>query len=152
MLKIIHNLIWRYMLRTGMVLQCSDAPDTSGMNAAALAKGAAEVRRLAGKDAKFYPPLTGREIKKWYSPAAKMERPGFCLGQFNAAWFAPDGSLLTCQPLAARISRRTAAPLAAYNGQAYKAFRRLLIKNGGFFPSCRRCGRAPYSSAGRTYA
>ena len=45
MLKIIHNLIWRYMLRTGMVLQCSDAPDTSGMNAAALAS--AEVGREA---------------------------------------------------------------------------------------------------------
>lgn len=124
----------------------------AGIDAAKLAKGAAAVRREAGKDVKFYPPLSAREIRKWYSPGALLKRKGFCLGQFNAAWFAPDGSLLTCQPLAVKISPRSGSPLAAYNGPAYSAFRRLLLKSGGLLPSCRRCGRAPYSSAGRTGA
>ena len=123
-----------------------------GINAPALAAGAAEVRRLAGDSVKFYPRLNAAGIKAWYSPSARLKRPGFCLGQFNAAWFAPDGALLSCQPLAVRLAARPPDPLGAYNGAAYASLRKLLVRNGGFFPSCRRCGRAPYSSAGRKYA
>jgi len=118
-----------------------------GIDADRLAAGATAVRLKAGPAAKFYPPLTGREIKAWYSPGATFKKTGFCLGQFNAAWFAPDGRLLTCQPLAVTMGADLPSPLAAYNGPAYAAFRRLLLKRGGFLPACRRCGRAPYHTS-----
>ncbi|OGS07520.1 MAG: hypothetical protein A2270_09650 [Elusimicrobia bacterium RIFOXYA12_FULL_51_18] len=115
-----------------------------GIDAAKLAAGVAAVQRKAGPAVKFYPPLTGAEIKAWYSPGTAFKKKGFCLGQFRATWFAPDGRLLTCQPLAVHAGAGLPSPLAAYNGPAYSAFRILLLKQGGFLPACRRCGRAPY--------
>lgn len=106
-----------------------------------------KIRRQAGPEVKFYPPLSGAALRAWYQPGARFEKPGLCLGQFNAAWFSPAGRLLSCQPLAADIGPCGRGALAAYNGRRYSAFRKLLLKSGGFLPSCRRCGRVPYTGA-----
>jgi MoaA/NifB/PqqE/SkfB family radical SAM enzyme len=120
-----------------------------GIDIKELAAGIAAVKRLSAGTASFYPDLAGAALRNWYAPSRDFKKPGFCRGQFGAAWFSPAGELLTCQPLAIRISGRTGDFSAAYNGAAYSAFRKLLLKNGGFLPACRRCGREPYSSRGK---
>jgi len=121
------------------------------MKAAAPAAGldvrklAAQISRIkaAGGPVSFYPDLSGPALRAWYSARSDFKKPGFCRGQFSAAWLSPSGELLSCQPLAVALGSPE-----AYNGPAYAAFRKLLLKSGGFLPACRRCGREPYSSAG----
>lgn len=117
-----------------------------GINTADLAAEILKIRGEAGPAVKFYPSLSGAALRAWYRPDAKFRKQGLCLGQFNAAWFAPDGRLLSCQPLAADLGACGRGAPAAYNDGKYAGFRKLLIKNGGFFPACRRCGRAPYTA------
>lgn len=113
-----------------------------GINASALAAGAAAVKR-ADPQVKFYPDLDRAGMKTWYDPARSVRKTGRCAGQWDALWISPYGDLLSCQPLACALGP-AANPLAAYNGPAYAAFRKALLRAGGFFPSCGRCGREPY--------
>lgn len=119
-----------------------------GIDVKKLAAGAAAVKKAGGGRVSFYPDLAGAALRAWYSPAAAFKKPGLCRGQFGAAWFSPAGELLTCQPLALTMSASGENFSGAYGGPAYAAFRRLLIKSGGFLPACRRCGREPYAPAG----
>lgn len=112
----------------------------AGINAARLGREIEKIR-AGGGAVSFYPDLSGGDLEKWYSPRASFRKPGLCRGQFTAAWLSPSGEQLSCQPLAARLG----AP--AVNGPRRAAFRRLLLKNGGFLPACRRCGREPFSPA-----
>lgn len=120
-----------------------------GIDIKKLAAGIAAVKKESAGKAAFYPDLCGAALRAWYGPSGTFRKPGFCRGQFGAAWFSPAGELLTCQPLAVKISGRAKDFPSAYNGPAYTAFRKLLLKNGGFLPACRRCGREPYSSEGK---
>jgi len=122
----------------------SSAGLAKGIDAKVLAAEISKIKAEAGNSVSFYPDLPGPALRAWYSPGARFKKSGFCRGQFSAAWLSPSGQLLTCQPLAVKIGGPE-----TYNGPAYAAFRKLLIKNGGFLPACRRCGREPYSSAGR---
>lgn len=116
-----------------------------GISPGKIALGAVEVRRLSGGSAKFYPDLDLEGIRAWYNPRSQFKRHGFCAGQWRAAWVSPYGDLLTCQPLAHLTQKAPLKDLAAaYRGEGYAAFRRLLIRCGGFLPACRRCGREPY--------
>lgn len=115
-----------------------------GIDAGRLAAGVEAVKKADGS-VRFYPALDRTGIKAWYNPDASFKKSGFCSGQWNAAWISPYGELLTCQPLAFKVSANAEAPPAAYNGPAYAAFRQALKKAGGFFPSCARCGREPYT-------
>ncbi|MCM2267012.1 MAG: radical SAM protein [Elusimicrobiales bacterium] len=119
-----------------------------GINPAALAAGVAAVLR-ADPAVKFYPDLGPAAIRAWYDPARSFTKPGRCSGQWNAAWFSPYGDLLTCQPLAVRISGPGVAPAAACSSPAAASFRRALTKAGGFFPACARCGREPFQRQSR---
>jgi MoaA/NifB/PqqE/SkfB family radical SAM enzyme len=121
-----------------------------GIDVKKLAAGIAAVKKESAGAARFYPDLEGAALRAWYSPAAVFTKPGFCRGQFTAAWFSPAGELLTCQPLAVKIPGGALNFSRAYNGPAYSAFRALLLRHGGFLPACRRCGREPYSSPVRT--
>jgi len=123
-------------------MKTSGAP-AAGIDARKLAAQISRIRAAAGPAVSFYPDLSGPALRAWYSPRSAFKKPGFCRGQFSAAWLSPSGELLSCQPLAVALG----AP-GAYNGPAYAAFRKLLLKSGGFLPACRRCGREPYSSAG----
>jgi len=117
-----------------------------GIDIKKLAAGIAVIKKESAGAARFYPELGGAALRDWYSPAAVFGKPGFCRGQFTAAWFSPAGELLTCQPLAVKIAGSPVNFREAYNGPAYSAFRKLLLGQGGFLPACRRCGREPYSS------
>lgn len=122
----------------------------SGIDAGKLAAEISKIKAEAGDSALFYPSLRGPALRAWYSPRARFKKTGFCRGQFSAAWFSPAGETLTCQPLAVKINApKGGGPLAAHNSPAYAAFRRLLVRNGGFLPACRRCGREPYTAPGR---
>lgn len=125
----------------------SSADLAKGIDPAKLAAEIARIRRAAGPAVKFYPSLSGPEMRAWYRPDADFRKAGLCLGQFNAAWFSPDGRMITCQPLAVNMGSCAQGAQAAYNGRTYSGFRKLLIKSGGFLPACRRCGRAPYTAA-----
>lgn len=114
-----------------------------GIAAAALAAGAAAVKR-SDPAVKFYPDLDQAGIKAWYDPSRSFRKSGRCAGQWNAAWVSPYGELLSCQPLAHKLSGQDEKPAKAYSGRAYSDFRAALLKAGGFFPSCGRCGREPY--------
>lgn len=118
-----------------------------GIDTDKLAREISAITKEGG--ASFYPALKGAALRAWYSPSMVFRKPGFCRGQFGAAWFSPAGELLTCQPLAVKISGRTGDFLKAYGGPAYAAFRKMLLRNGGFLPVCRRCGREPYASKGK---
>lgn len=118
-----------------------------GIDARKLWAGVLAVK-AAAPDARFYPDLDLAGVKAWYDPAARLRKPGLCSGQWNAAWLSPYGELLTCQPLARRISAG-GDPLAAWAGPEYAAFRRALKAAGGFFPACARCGREPYQAKPR---
>lgn len=115
----------------------------AGIDAAKLAAQISKIKKEAGAAARFYPDLAGPALRAWYSPRSDFKKPGFCRGQFSAAWLSPSGELLTCQPLAVKVGAA-----GEYNGAPYAAFRKALLKSGGFLPACRRCGREPYSSAG----
>jgi MoaA/NifB/PqqE/SkfB family radical SAM enzyme len=105
------------------------------------------IKELGGSRIKFYPDLDFTGIKAWYDPARTFKKTGFCAGQWDALWISPYGNLLTCQPLAHNISSVREGNLRlAYNSPAYTAFRRALLKRGGFFPACARCGREPYQA------
>ncbi|MDD2805046.1 MAG: DegT/DnrJ/EryC1/StrS family aminotransferase [Elusimicrobiales bacterium] len=123
-------------------MKASAAP-TAGIDPKKLSAQIARIRASAGPSVSFYPDLSGQALRAWYSTRSNFKKPGFCRGQFSAAWLSPSGELLSCQPLAVTLG----AP-GAYNGPSYASFRRLLLKSGGFLPACRRCGREPYSSAG----
>jgi dTDP-4-amino-4,6-dideoxygalactose transaminase/MoaA/NifB/PqqE/SkfB family radical SAM enzyme len=114
-----------------------------GIDAAALAAGVAAVKK-ANTAVKFYPDLDQAAMRAWYDPALSLKKPGRCAGQWNAAWVSPYGELLSCQPLAYKLAGPGSSPAKSRSGAAYAAFRRSLLKAGGFFPSCGRCGREPY--------
>ena len=122
---------------------------------------AAEINKIkAAKDpsVRFDLDLTEAEMKLWYDPKRKFTKKGFCLGQWNGIWVSPNGDIVPCQPLGHVMGNITQDDwLAAYNGPAYREFRKLLIKQRGFLPTCSRCGRTSYTSthvenpgAGRT--
>lgn len=121
------------------------ASSPAGMDAAALAVQIRKIKKEAGRAVSFFPDLNGTRLRAWYDSARRERRAGLCRGQFRAAWFSPAGELLSCQPLAVKIASAGDGFKEAYNGPAYTAFRKLLLKNGGFLPACRRCGREPYA-------
>jgi len=117
-----------------------------GISPLKLSREIAAIKSFSGKPAKFYPDLDLEGMKDWYDPARSFKRSGFCLGQWDALWLSPYGDLLTCQPLAARLGPAAENCLEVYNGKDYAAFRNALVRLGGFFPACARCGREPYQA------
>jgi molybdenum cofactor biosynthesis enzyme MoaA len=121
-----------------------------GIDTAKLAAEISKIKAEAGDSVHFYPSLEGPALRAWYSLRGSFKKTGFCRGQFSAAWFSPAGETLTCQPLAVKINAAPGAgALETHNSPAYSSFRRLLIRNGGFLPACRRCGREPFTAPGR---
>lgn len=127
----------RLLGRAGLSTPMRACPElAAGVNAAALEREIGRIKAEAALPVAFYPDLAGGALRAWYDPSAAPRRAGYCRGQYRAAWFSPSGERLTCQPLA-----------AAAGGLNGAAFRRLLAREGGFLPACRRCGREPFSSA-----
>lgn len=110
-----------------------------------------EIRRIRADGhppARFDPDLTEDEIRAWYDPSAVLKPRGFCLAQWSDMWVRPDGELVPCQPLNYPLGSLTGKdPIEVYNGRAYNLFRGLMVKAGGFLPTCSRCGRTSFSSS-----
>lgn len=133
------------LARIGLATPLRSSPPGK-IDTAALAAQIRRIKKEAGAAVSFYPDLSGPALRDWYG-AGRARRRGFCRGQFGAAWFSPSGELLSCQPLAVPLAEAREKFSSAYNGPRYAAFRKLLLKSGGFFPACRRCGREPYAPA-----
>ena len=114
-------------------------------------KLAAEIRKIKSEkdpDIRFDLDLTEDELELWYGPKAGFTKKGFCLGQWNGIWVGANGDIVSCQPLGHVVGNITDGDwLETYNGPAYTKFRALLVKQGGFLPTCSRCGRTSYTSA-----
>jgi len=112
---------------------------------------AAQIRKIkAEKDpsVRFDLDLDEAGMKLWYDTKVKFAKKGFCLGQWNGIWAGPNGDIVSCQPLGHVMGNISKGDWrAAYNGPAYAKFRDLLVKQGGFLPTCSRCGRTSYTSA-----
>jgi len=105
-----------------------------------------KIKNHRDKKVRFFPDLSDNDIYKWYNPDITYKRKGFCKGQFDSLWISPYGDILSCQPLSYRLGRLNLSdPLSSVNSKKYFKFRKFLIKEGGFFPVCSRCGREPYT-------
>ncbi|MBI5745110.1 MAG: radical SAM protein [Elusimicrobia bacterium] len=94
--------------------------------------------------------LSAGEMRKWYDPASRLSKKGFCMSPWNGVWIAPSGEIVSCQPLGHRLgSALKDGCLGAFNSPAYAGFRKALLRRGGFLPTCSRCGRTAYMSGSR---
>jgi MoaA/NifB/PqqE/SkfB family radical SAM enzyme len=94
--------------------------------------------------------LSRAEMERWYDPAAKLKKKGFCMSPWNGVWVDPAGNIISCQPLGHKLgSALKGGCLAAFNGPDYSKFRKTLARCGGFLPTCSRCGRTAYMSGSR---
>lgn len=94
--------------------------------------------------------LSLKEMEKWYDPAARLKKKGFCMSPWNGIWVDPAGEIISCQPLGHKLgSALKGNCLKAFNGPAYARFRKTLARHGGFLPTCSRCGRTAYMSGSR---
>lgn len=113
-------------------------------------KLAAEIRKIkAAKDpsCRFELDLSETELEAWYDHGREFKKKGFCLGQWNGVWVGPNGDLVSCLPLGHVMGNILKGDWrAVFNGPAYNRFRELLVKQGGFLPTCSRCGRSSYHS------
>lgn len=119
----------------------------SGISPAALARETARIKAAGDPAVRFQPDLGPEGIRDWYSPLSDFKQPGFCLAQWKGLWINPFGEIISCQPLGlvlGSIRRRPA--LKEFNGNGFTKFRSLLLKTGGYLPTCSRCGRTSFSS------
>jgi MoaA/NifB/PqqE/SkfB family radical SAM enzyme len=132
---------------------CGLAPKSDGRTAQRisvkkLVEQVAFIKAQRDPKVRFDLDLSPTEMLAWYDPRRAFSKKGFCLGQWKGLWLAPDGEAISCQPLNFRLGRVSGDDWkSVFNGARFDAFRRLLIKQGGFLPSCARCGRTSYSSA-----
>lgn len=118
-----------------------------GISVKKLAAGIRKIRARKDPSVRFDLELGEAELARWYDRKADFARKGFCLGQWNAVWIGPNGDMVSCQPLGHVMGNILKGGWrAAYNGPAYHRFRELLVKQGGFLPTCSRCGRTSYTS------
>ena len=112
-----------------------------------LAKEIGKIKTGGGTAVNFFPDLSLEEMKGWYSPASGFQKRGFCLAQWKGLWIGPHGAVVPCQPLGHEMgSVRKPAPLTAFSAGPAAKFRKALLRQGGFLPTCSRCGRSSYSS------
>ncbi|MFA6028452.1 MAG: radical SAM protein [Elusimicrobiota bacterium] len=138
--------LFRRELGCGTAVKASEEL-ARGMDVARLLREMARIRAERDPSVRFELDLTPAEIRAWYDPAAEVPKKGFCLGQWNCLWVVPDGTLVSCQPLGHRLGRlRGGDYRRAFNGPAYRRFRALLMRQGGFLGVCSRCGRSSHSS------
>lgn len=138
--------ILRGQLGSGTVLKASEHL-VDGISAAALHKEIQKIKAGRGPAVNFFPDLSREELEGWYSPSSGFQKRGFCLAQWKGLWLGPRGEVVPCQPLGHEMgSARKGAPLAAFGAGPAAKFRKALLRQGGFLPTCSRCGRSSYSS------
>ena len=138
--------ILRSRLGSGTVLKASEHL-VAGISAAALAKEIEKIKAGRGAAVNFFPDLSREELEAWYSPSSGFQKRGFCLAQWKGLWLGPRGELVPCQPLGHEMgSVRKTPPLKAFSAGPAAKFRKALLRQGGFLPTCSRCGRSSYSS------
>ena len=138
--------ILRSRLGSGTVLKASEHL-VAGISAAALAKEIEKIKAGRGAAVNFFPDLGREELEGWYSPSSGFQKRGFCLAQWKGLWLGPRGELVPCQPLGHEMgSVRKTPPLKAFSAGPASKFRKALLRQGGFLPTCSRCGRSSYSS------
>lgn len=109
-----------------------------------------KIKEDLNANVRFYPDLNTCQIHKWYNPKISFHRKGLCHGQFNSMWISSNLRILTCQPLAHDIGKLYLKnPQYSVNSPAYSLFRKSLLRHGGFFPVCSRCGREPYTNGAK---
>ncbi|MBI4352181.1 MAG: radical SAM protein [Elusimicrobia bacterium] len=119
----------------------------AGISPAALARETALIKAAGDPAVRFQPDLAPEELRAWYSPRSAFKKPGFCLAQWRGLWIDPRGELITCQPLGHALgSIRSKPALEVFNGPGFRKFRAALLKNGGYLPTCSRCGRTTFTS------
>lgn len=119
-----------------------------GLDAEVIISEMRRIRAEGNPALRFDPDLSDAEIRAWYDPRAKIKPRGFCLAQWSDMWVRPDGQVVPCQPLNYLLGDAGKKdPLEIYNGPAYARFRALMVKAGGFLPTCSRCGRSSFSSS-----
>lgn len=133
-------------LGSGTVLKASEHL-VEGISAAALAREIRKIKADSGPAVNFFPDLSLEEMKGWYSPSSGFQKRGFCLAQWKGLWLGPRGEVVPCQPLGHEMgSVGKTAPLGAFSAGPAARFRKALLRQGGFLPTCSRCGRSSYSS------
>jgi len=138
--------LFRKELGSALNLKTSESM-AAGISAPKLAAEIKKIKAERDPGVRFDLDLAPAGLKKWYAPKIKFLKKGFCLGQWNGVWIGPNGDIVSCQPLGHTMGNITEGDwLAAYNGPAYRKFRELLKKQGGFLPTCSRCGRTSYTS------
>ena len=117
-------------------------------------KLAAQISKVKAADAdeqggvKFSPDLHTRQLSAWYDGKVFFKKPGVCRAQWNQLWVSPWGDVLSCVPLMHTLGNIRQRPWREiYNGAEFSAFREALLKAGGLFPICSRCGRESYYKA-----
>jgi len=139
--------LFRNSLGSGLNLRTSESM-SGGISVPKLAAETAKIKAEKDPSIRFDLDLTENEMRLWYDPKTRITKQGFCLGQWNSVWVGPNGDMISCQPLGHVMGNITQGDwLKTYNGPAYRKFRKLLIKQGGFLPTCSRCGRTSYTSA-----
>jgi MoaA/NifB/PqqE/SkfB family radical SAM enzyme len=138
--------IFRTRLGSETGLMESEALAT-GISPAALARQTARIKALKDPCVRFDLDLSPAEMRGWYSPRSGFKKRGFCLAQWKGLWIGPRGEVITCQPLGHEMGNvRDTPALEAFNGPAFRKFREVLLKCGGYLPTCSRCGRTSYTS------
>lgn len=139
--------LFREHLGAGLQLKDTSAL-ARGLDPECIIAEIGRIRAEGNPAVRFDPDLSEKEIRAWYDPRASVKPRGFCLAQWSDMWIRPDGELVPCQPLNFPLGNlRGKDPLEVYNAPAYEKFRGLMVKAGGFLPSCSRCGRTLFSSA-----
>lgn len=138
--------ILRSRLGSGTVLKASEQL-AAGVSAAVLAKEIEKIKAASGPAVNFFPDLGREELEAWYSPVSGFQKRGFCLAQWKGLWIGPRGEVVPCQPLGHEMGNiKKTAPLKVFSAGPAAKFRKTLLGQGGFLPTCSRCGRSSYSS------
>lgn len=126
LLQILDRWLFAYLCRTGLVLRCSDAPDTSGINQAAV-----ESSRL------------GREALTWFQQVYKDEAPA------RQATADRANRVSDAQLEGMRFATQQARDSDAYNKGTFRPLERQIVADAqGYDTAGRRADAAARAAAG----